>query len=154
MKLLSYSFKYKTFFFLLHRHCTKIPDQFKVTTSLLVLILTLQRTNNHVVKCFVGKRGLHCRSMSTFCLCPGFFCISRLPSLNTVIVRGKHISDFGLYTKPPQLGECAWCGCRAPDISVAFLASRLDCPYCKEDIPAVLMNVLERPVHYCSRNTI
>lgn len=33
-------------FFLLHRHCTKIQAQLKVTTSLLVLILSLQRTNN------------------------------------------------------------------------------------------------------------
>lgn len=66
MQLLSYSFKYKIFFFLLHTHCTKIQAQLKVTTSLLVLILLLQRKNNHVVNVLLGSMLLTLKASQLF----------------------------------------------------------------------------------------
>lgn len=149
MILLSYSFKYKIFFFLLHRHCTKIQAQLKVTTSLLVLILSLQRANNHVVKSFVVKRSSLQKHVNFLCVSKIFL---HIKTALLVIARDKQISRS--YTKPSLQGQCTWCGHGAPGVTVGFLASRLVCPYYNKDIPAVLMNVLERFVQYCSKNTL
>lgn len=77
-----------------------------MANSLLVLILSLQRASNHVVKSSVGKCGLHYKSMSCLCVCVQDFL--RIKTALLVIVRDKHISEFGFCTKHSQYREHTW----------------------------------------------